>query len=73
MKAGEIRELSGEEKQRKLEDLREEAFNLRFQHESGQLENRAKLKQTKREIARLRTVLREELLKNKSKTQTDKE
>ena len=73
MKPGEMRELSGEEKQRKLEDLQEESFNLRFQHESGQLENTAKLKQTKREIARLKTVLREEFLKNKSKTQTDKE
>ena len=73
MKAGEIRELSGEEKQRKLEDLREEAFNLRFQLESGQLENTAKLKQIKREIARLKTVLREAFLENNSKTQTDKE
>jgi len=73
MKAGEFRELSEEEKQRKLEDLREEAFNLRFQLESGQLENTAKLKQTKREIARLKTVLREAVLKDNSKTQTDKE
>ena len=73
MKAGEFRELSEEEKQRKLEDLREAAFNLRFQLESGQLENTAKLKQTKREIARLKTVLREAVLKNNSKTQTNEE
>lgn len=73
MKAGEFRELSEEEQQRKLEDLREAAFNLRFQLESGQLENTAKLKQTKREIARLKTVLREAVLKNNSKTQTNEE
>ena len=64
MKASEIRELSLEEKQRKLADVKEEFFNLRFQHESGQLENTAKLKQTKREIARVKSVLRELSLNN---------
>ena len=59
MKAGEIRELSLEEMQRKVEDLKEALFNLRFQHEVGQLENPQKLKQTKREIARVKTIIRE--------------
>lgn len=59
MKASEIRELSGEEQLRKVNDLKEEIFNLRFQHETGQLENPQTMKQIKRDIARLKTVLRE--------------
>ena len=63
MKAGEIREMGPEEIQRKVQDLKEALFNLRFQHEIGQLENPQKLKQTKRDIARLNTILRETELK----------
>ncbi|UCE56593.1 MAG: 50S ribosomal protein L29, partial [Desulfobacterales bacterium] len=59
MKASEIRELSREEMQRKVDDLREELFNLNFQHETGQLENSQKLKQTKRDVARIKTIMRE--------------
>jgi large subunit ribosomal protein L29 len=59
MKASEIRDLSPEERQRKLNDLKEEVFNLRFQHEIGQLENPQKVKQTKRDIARVKTIIRE--------------
>lgn len=59
MKASEIREMTLEENQRKLTDLKEELFNLRFQHETGQLENTAKLKEIKRDIAKVNTVLRE--------------
>ena len=59
MKGSEIRELSTEEKLRKVEDLKEELFNLRFQHEVGQLENPVKMKQVKQDIARLKTILRE--------------
>ena len=59
MKASEIREFTLEENQRKLTDLKEELFNLRFQHETGQLENTTKLKETKRDIAKINTVLRE--------------
>ncbi len=66
MKASEIRELSREEKQRKVTQLKEELFNLRFQHETGQLENPQKLKQIKRDIARLKTILVEEALKTKT-------
>ena len=57
MKASEIRELSRDELRRKLMDLKEELFNLRFQHSIGQLENSGKLKQTKRDIARINTVI----------------
>lgn len=60
MKSSEIREMSLDEMQRKRNDLKEEMFNLRFQHGAGQLENTAKLKQTKRDIARLETLIKEE-------------
>ena len=59
MKVSEIRELAPGEMQSKVDDLREALFNLRFQHGTGQLENSQKLKQTKRDIARLKTVIRE--------------
>lgn len=59
MKASEIRDLSMEEMLRRLDDLKEELFNLRFQHETGQLENPQKMKQTKRDIARVKTIIRQ--------------
>jgi large subunit ribosomal protein L29 len=59
MKAEEIRALSSDEMQRKLTELKHELFNLRFQHEVGQLENPSKMKQTKKDIARIKTVLNE--------------
>jgi len=58
MKASEIREFSREEMQLKVKDLREEIFNLRFQHETGQLENPQKIKQLKRDVARIKTILK---------------
>jgi large subunit ribosomal protein L29 len=59
MKPSEIRELSLEERLRKANDLKEELFNLRFQHEIGQLENSQKMKQIKRDIARVKTIIKE--------------
>jgi large subunit ribosomal protein L29 len=59
MKASEIRELSPEELDRKNLDLKEELFNLRFQHATGQLENTAKLGEIKRDIAKVQTILKE--------------
>lgn len=59
MKAEEIRALSSEEMERKLTELKHELFNLRFQHEVGQLENPSKMKESKRDIARIKTVLNE--------------
>ena len=58
MNAREIREMTPDEMQRKVTDLKQELFNLRFQLEIGQLENRAKIRQTKQDIARLLTVIR---------------
>ena len=64
MKAGEIRELSPEEMRRKLSDLKEELFNLKFQHGIGQLENHSKMTQAKRDIARVKTLINELAQKN---------
>ena len=69
MKADDIKELSVDEKTRKLVELKEELFNLRFQHETGQLENPQKLKQTKRDIARVKTFLRQDQLSSKTDNQ----
>ena len=65
MKASEIREMNLDEMHRKVSDLKEELFNLRFQHEIGQLENPQRMKQAKRDIARLKTIIREAALKQK--------
>lgn len=62
MKAGEFRSLSPEERQQKLVEMKQELFNLRFQHATGQLENPQRLKQIKRDVARVQTVIREEEL-----------
>ena len=66
MKSSEINEMSPEEMQLKISDLKEELFNLRFQHEIGQLENPQKMKQVKRDIARIYTISREVEVKNKT-------
>ena len=59
MKASEIRELSDQELQEKARELKEELFNLRFQMVTGQLENKARLKEVRRSIARVKTIMRE--------------
>lgn len=66
MKVSEIKEMSLEEMQRKVGDLKEELFNLRFQHEIGQLENPQRMKQTKKDIARIHTIIREIGVKSKT-------
>lgn len=59
MEAKELRELSADELARKREELREEIFHLKLKRATGRLEGPAKLKQTKRDLARLETVLNE--------------
>ena len=59
MKASEIRDMNLDEMQTKVVDLKEELFNLRFQHEIGQLENPQRMKQTKKDIARMQTIIKE--------------
>ncbi len=59
MQVHEVRQLSGEEIRQRLDDAREELFNLRFQWGSGQLRDNNRLTQVKRDIARMLTILRE--------------
>ena len=58
MKPAEIRELSDEQLAKKLEDGRAELFNLRFQMATSQLDNTARVKNVKRDIARVQTEMR---------------
>ena len=59
MKAKELRELSQQDLDKKLRDLKEELFHLRFQHATNQLENPNTLVTVRRDIARVKTILRE--------------
>lgn len=59
MKANELKELSTAELLEKEAEFKEELFNLRFQLATGQLENTAKIKQVRKNIARVKTVLRQ--------------
>ncbi len=59
MKASELRELSVEELQVKLKDLKQELFNLRFQLAVNQLENPMRISAVKKDIARISTILRQ--------------
>jgi large subunit ribosomal protein L29 len=61
MSVQELRELSINELHQKEHDLKEELFNLRFQRATGQLENLMRLTHVKRDIARVKTVLRERM------------
>ena len=56
MRARQLRELSDDELDRKMAETRQELFNLRFQSATGALENSARLRLAKREIARILTV-----------------
>ena len=69
MKASEIRDMNLDEMQIKVVDLKEELFNLRFQHEIGQLENPQRMKQTKKDIARINTIIKEVTLTQKENSE----
>ncbi len=57
MDATELRGKSPDELRKQLEDLRKEAFNLRFQAATGQLENTARMRVVRRDVARVKTIL----------------
>ena len=57
LKAVDLRERSDEELSKQLDDLKQELFNLRFQHHTGQLENFMRIPHVKKNIARIKTVL----------------
>ena len=58
-RTAELRDMSDDELATRLVEARQELFNLRFQHVTGQLDNYARLGQLRKEIARLETILRE--------------
>ena len=59
MKAAELREKTPDELRAELERLKKEAFNLRFQAATGQLENTARIRAVRRDVARVKTILNE--------------
>ena len=59
MKINEIRDLTNDELNQKLEGLKQELFNLRFQHATNQLDNPRVITEKKRTIARIKTIHRE--------------
>ena len=64
MKANEIRNFSTDDLNTKINELKDELFNLRFQLATGQLENTARIRQVKKDIARMKTIIRERELNN---------
>jgi len=59
VKANELRDLTTAEIEQKVKSLKEELFNLRFQLATGQLENTARIREVRKAIARMKTVIRE--------------
>lgn len=59
MRADELRDLTNAELEQKLRESKEELFNLRFQHATAQLDNPMRIKEVKKTIARVKTILRE--------------
>ena len=59
MKANEVRKLSSADLEKKLTELKKDLFQLRLQHATNQLDNPLKIAETKRDIARIKTVIRE--------------
>ena len=69
MKANEVRKLSGAELEAKLVELKKDLFNLRLQHATNQLDNPLKIRETKHDIARVKTMLRQKELSGASDKQ----
>ena len=69
MKMEKIRELTDAELEKELTKMKNELFNLRFQHVTGQLENPMRMKDVKRDIARIKTVAREKEITNEERAE----
>jgi large subunit ribosomal protein L29 len=65
MKASDVKLMSADQRTEELERLKKEQFNLRFQRATGQLENTARVRQVRRNIARITTIAAEERAKAK--------
>ncbi|HIX46617.1 MAG TPA: 50S ribosomal protein L29 [Candidatus Borkfalkia faecigallinarum] len=66
MKGNELHNMTDEELQKKLGELKSELFNLRFRHASGQLDNPMSIVSCKRDIARVNTVIRARQLRSRA-------
>ena len=62
MKANEVRKMSASELESKLVDLKKDLFNLRLQHATNQLDNPVRIAEVKKDIARVKTLIREQQL-----------
>lgn len=62
MKASEVRKMSAKELESKLMDLKKDLFQLRLQHATNQLDNPVRIAQVKRDIARVKTIIRQQEL-----------
>lgn len=65
MKASELRELSTTELNKKMDELREDLLRLRFKLSTGELEDTTKMKSSRRDVARIQTILNQRLTENK--------
>ncbi len=72
MKISEIKELSKEELETKLADIKKSLFNLKFQKATGQLNSPVKIRNLRKDIARIKTLVKEKELKTKTDNKTDK-
>ena len=72
MNAKEVRDLTGKERLEKMDDLGQEYFNLKFQLATGKIEAPGRLKSIRRDIARLKTIVRESDLVGSAKERADK-
>ena len=62
MKANEVRKMSAAELESKLKDMKKDLFQLRLQHATNQLDNPVKIAEVKKDIARVKTIIREQQL-----------
>ena len=69
MKANEVRKLSSADLEKKLTELKKDLFQLRLQHATNQLDNPVKIRETKHDIARVKTMLRQKELSGASDKQ----
>lgn len=62
MKANEVRKMSSADLENKLQELKKDLFNLRLQHATNQLDNPIRIAEVKKDIARVKTIIREQQL-----------
>ena len=71
MKSEQVRQKTDDELTEQLQDLQKEAFNLRFQKASGQLENTARVREIRRDVAKVKTIIKERKSRGSQGVNTD--